>query len=61
MTMKALAKAKEVRIPIPDPLPMHSEYLGFIGIEIEGAGKEEPVAGVGSEGTVSFMDACMGK
>eukprot|EP00520_Triparma_pacifica_P015819 CAMPEP_0118653026 /NCGR_PEP_ID=MMETSP0785-20121206/11622_1 /TAXON_ID=91992 /ORGANISM="Bolidomonas pacifica, Strain CCMP 1866" /LENGTH=370 /DNA_ID=CAMNT_0006545563 /DNA_START=186 /DNA_END=1295 /DNA_ORIENTATION=- len=42
MTMKAFAKRKETRIPIPDPLPMHTEYLEFIGVEVEG--EEEPVA-----------------
>ncbi|GMI25601.1 hypothetical protein TrCOL_g9438 [Triparma columacea] len=60
MTVKALAKAKETRIPIPDPLPMHSEYLQFIGVEVEGEGGE-PVAEVGVGGERSFMDALQGK
>ncbi|GMI03537.1 hypothetical protein TrRE_jg6661 [Triparma retinervis] len=58
MTAKALAKAKETRIPIPDPLPMHSEYLEFIGLEV-GGGRGEPVAEVGG-GERSFMDALKG-
>ncbi|GMH69081.1 hypothetical protein TrST_g3227 [Triparma strigata] len=35
MSLAQLEKAKKARIPLPDPLEMHSEYLGFIGKNIE--------------------------
>ena len=35
MTCKTFEKAKAANIPLPDPLPMHTEYLGFVGKNVE--------------------------
>jgi len=35
MTCATFEKAKAANVPLPDPLPMHTEYLGFVGKNVE--------------------------
>ena len=51
MTCATFEKAKAANVPLPDPLPMHTEYLGFVGKNVEVVADFQKVNGSSREAT----------